>query len=154
MPATDLWPTLLPLSLVAHWCNHQQLSLCARTDCVIMTHTEEFAYTEMMEEKAEWEKATERAQTVLGERTMTVKVPGHSHQLRWHVHKQAVIMAILSLLDRDGSNRKNGGPMCKMTMKSAGSWRHPVCDTEPFPCANKQLHYRALMIWGKEHTEN
>lgn len=70
---------------------------------------------------------------MLGERTMNVKVPGHSHQLRWHVQKQAVIMAILSLLDKDGSNRKNGGLMCKMTMKSAGSWRHP--------CATKSISH-------------
>lgn len=50
---------------------------------------------------------------MLGGRTMNVKVPGHSHQLRRHVHKQAVIMAILSLLAKDGSNRKNGGQCVK-----------------------------------------
>lgn len=65
--------------------------------------------------------------TNLRKRTMNVKVSGRSHQLRPHVHKQAVITVILSLLNRDGSNRKNGGPMCKMTMKSAGSWRLPTC---------------------------
>lgn len=92
-----------------------------------VTHTEEFAYTERMEGKAEREKVVERAQTVLGERTMNVKVPGHSHQLRPHVHKQAASTVILSLLGKNGSNRKNGGPMCKMSMKSAGSWRHPMC---------------------------
>lgn len=60
-------------------------------------------------------------------KTMNVKVTGHSHQLRLHVHKQAIIRVTLSLLNGDGCNRKDGVPMCKMTMKSPGSWRDPTC---------------------------
>lgn len=76
------------------------------------------------------------ASPVCGNRTVSMKFPGRSPQLRRRVREQAVITVILSLLDKDGSNRKNGGPMCKVTMKSAGSWRHPCANN------NKQLHYK------------
>lgn len=46
--------------------------------------------------------------TNLRKRTMKVEVPGSSHQLRRHIRKQAVITVILSLLNKDGSNGKNG----------------------------------------------
>lgn len=65
MPTTDLWlwPTLL-VRLSLHTDAPSATELLCLPLRVTVTHTEEFAYIEIMEERVEWEKATQQAPCV------------------------------------------------------------------------------------------